>query len=71
MYCAHKLKVYETCHVDFSGSDVKPSVFKKVLLGDKQGLKVGAKVLSSNAHDNVFIYFTDHGAVGLVAFPSE
>ncbi|UJR14720.1 hypothetical protein I4U23_001713 [Adineta vaga] len=42
-----------------------------VLLGEKDALNgVGSgKVLESGPDDNVFIYFTDHGAVGLVAFP--
>jgi len=28
------------------------------------------KVLESGPDDNVFIFFTDHGAAGLVAFPT-
>ncbi|CAF1349698.1 unnamed protein product, partial [Rotaria sp. Silwood1] len=28
------------------------------------------KVLESGPDDNVFVFFTDHGAVGLVAFPN-
>jgi len=46
--------------------------FLNVLLGDKaamQGIGSG-KVLESGPDDNVFIFYTDHGAVGLVAFPT-
>jgi len=41
-------------------------------LAKKDALKgVGSgKVLESGPDDNVFIYFTDHGATGLVAFPN-
>ncbi|CAF0742169.1 unnamed protein product [Adineta steineri] len=41
-----------------------------VLLGEKEALKgVGSsKVLESGPDDNVFIYFTDHGAVGKLLF---
>jgi len=43
-----------------------------VLLGKKDAMNgVGSgKVLESGPDDNVFIYFTDHGATGLVAFPT-
>jgi legumain len=42
--------------------------FLAVLTGDSAAVK-GKKVLKSNANDNVFIFFTDHGGTGLVAFP--
>jgi len=29
------------------------------------------KTLESTANDNVFLAFFDHGATGLIAFPSE
>jgi legumain len=35
-----------------------------------QGKGTG-KVLKSNANSKVFINYSDHGAVGLVAFPSD
>lgn len=31
----------------------------------------GKKVLGSGPEDNVFIFFSDHGGVGLIAFPSK
>ncbi len=62
--------VYADCHIDYSGDDVTPENFMNVLLGDSD--KVGGKkVLEQNSDNNVFVYFVDHGANGLVAFPNE
>lgn len=41
-----------------------------VITGDIITTK-GKKVLKSKAGDNVFINFSDHGAAGLIAFPSD
>jgi len=57
--------VYEGCKIDYSGKDVNPANFVNVLTGKGSG-----KVLKSTADDNVFIFFSDHGAPGLIAFPS-
>ena len=35
-----------------------------------QGIGSG-RVLSSNASDNVFLYFADHGGPGILGFPHE
>ncbi|CAF3604070.1 unnamed protein product [Rotaria sp. Silwood1] len=63
--------VYHGVPHDYTHLEVTPKNFIHVLLGNKEALKgVGSgKVLESGPDDNVFIYFTDHGAVGLVAFP--
>ncbi|CAF1101684.1 unnamed protein product, partial [Adineta steineri] len=63
--------VYHGVPHDYTGKDVTPQNFINVLLGNKEILQgVGSgKVLGSGPNDNVFIYFTDHGAPGLVAFP--
>ncbi|CAF0818705.1 unnamed protein product [Adineta ricciae] len=63
--------VYHGVPHDYTHLEVTPKNFMHVLLGEKDALKgVGSgKVLESGPDDNVFIYFTDHGAVGLVAFP--
>ncbi|CAF1104683.1 unnamed protein product [Rotaria sordida] len=63
--------VYHGVPHDYTHLEVTPKNFMHVLLGNKEALKgVGSgKVLESGPDDNVFIYFTDHGAVGLVAFP--
>lgn len=53
--------------------DVNPETFLKVLQGDSEGLRgVGSgKVINSGPKDHVFVNFVDHGAPGLVAFPSS
>jgi legumain len=64
--------VYHGVPHDYNGKDVTPTNFLNVLLGNKaamQGIGSG-KVLESGPDDNVFIFYTDHGAVGLVAFPT-
>lgn len=64
--------VYHGVPHDYTGKDVTPKNFINVLLGNKEAMKgIGSgKVLESGPNDNVFIYYTDHGAVGLVAFPT-
>lgn len=60
--------VYEICgsHIDYRGDDVNPTNFLNVLTGQGSG-----KVLKSTADDNVFVFFSDHGAPGLISFPSD
>ncbi|CAF1946266.1 unnamed protein product [Rotaria magnacalcarata] len=64
--------VYHGVPHDYTGKDVTPENFMNVLLGNQEAMhNIGSgKVLESGPEDNVFIYYTDHGAVGLVAFPS-
>lgn len=57
--------VYAGCKIDYSGSQVTPKNFQAVLDGTASG-----KSLKSTADDNVFVFFSDHGAAGLIAFPS-
>eukprot|EP00928_Gymnodinium_smaydae_P078884 TRINITY_DN62942_c0_g1_i1.p1 TRINITY_DN62942_c0_g1~~TRINITY_DN62942_c0_g1_i1.p1 ORF type:complete len:445 (+),score=130.75 TRINITY_DN62942_c0_g1_i1:67-1401(+) len=58
--------VYAGCKIDYKGKDVNPDQFMKVLTGNATG-----KALKSNEEDDVFIYFADHGAPGLIAFPDD
>lgn len=58
--------VYAGCNIDYKGRDVNPTTFTNILLGKGDG-----KVLKSTSEDNVFITFFDHGAAGLIAFPSK
>ena len=60
--------VYDASVVDYKGTDVTAEKFLAVLTGDEA--TAGGKVLKSNAESMVFIYYTDHGAPNLVAFPS-
>jgi legumain len=57
--------VYAGCNIDYRGSDVTPKTFLDVIKGTGSG-----KVLKSNKDSKVFINFADHGAPGLIAFPS-
>lgn len=62
--------VYAGCNIDYKGNDVTPENFLNILQG--QATKGGnGKVLKSTADSKVFIYFADHGAPGLIAFPNE
>lgn len=58
--------VYEGCSIDYRGEDVTPERFLKALIGHSED---GSKVLKSNKESKVFIYLTNHGANGLLAFP--
>jgi len=58
--------VYDGFKIDYKGKDVTPENFMKVLTGTASGKKLG-----STADDNVFVFFSDHGAAGLIAFPSS
>lgn len=58
--------VYAGVTIDYKGKNVTPANFLAVLTGNSTAAG-GKKVLQSTADDNVFIYFSDHGATGLVA----
>ena len=65
--------VYAGCNIDYKGKDVTPETFLNVLQGNAAGNagKGTGKVLKSDENSKVFVFFSDHGAPGLVAFPSE
>ena len=65
--------VYAGVKIDYSGADVTPENFIKVITGDKEGMaQIGSgKVLESTDKDNVFIFFSDHGSDNLIAFPTS
>ena len=50
---------------------MNPDNFVSVLLGNRSLAASGKKVLESGPNDHVFVYFADHGAPGLIAFPSD
>jgi len=61
--------VYQGVPKDYTGKDVTPENFLKILNGsDMTGIGSG-KTLRSGKDDHVFVYFADHGAPGLIAFP--
>ena len=61
--------VYHGCKASYTGKDVSAAKFLAVLTGDKKTAK--GPVLRSSKRDNVFIYYADHGAKGLVAMPAN
>lgn len=63
--------VYAGVPKDYVGHDVTPSNFLRILQGDKTLGKGSGKVIDSNENDRVFVFFADHGAPGLIAFPSH
>jgi len=58
--------VYKGCKIDYRGSAVTPSTFKKVMTGSGSG-----KVLKSTSNDHVFVNFVDHGGSGKIDFPND
>nr|XP_033807131.1 legumain [Geotrypetes seraphini]XP_033807133.1 legumain [Geotrypetes seraphini]XP_033807134.1 legumain [Geotrypetes seraphini]XP_033807135.1 legumain [Geotrypetes seraphini] len=65
--------VYAGVPKDYTREDVTPETFLAVLKGDKAAVKDkgSGKVIQSGPKDHVFVYFTDHGAPGILAFPSS
>lgn len=65
--------VYSGIVIDYKGGNVDPTVFLNVLTGNKSAVagKGSGRVLESTKDDNVFLYFADHGAPGLIAFPTK
>jgi len=60
--------VYAGCKKDYTGAAVTPEMFVAVLTGDSS--KTGGRpVLKSGPNDRVFVFFTDHGGTGIIAFP--
>ncbi|XP_072479359.1 legumain [Notamacropus eugenii] len=65
--------VYKGVLKDYTQEDVTAENFLAVLRGDAEAVKnIGSgRVLNSGPQDHVFVYFTDHGAPGLLAFPNN
>ncbi|XP_063295268.1 legumain [Pelobates fuscus] len=65
--------VYAGVLKDYTGENVTPGNFLAVLKGDAEAVSgIGSgRVLKSGPNDHIFVYFTDHGAEGLLAFPND
>uniref|UniRef100_A0A8C5WWR5 Legumain n=2 Tax=Laticauda laticaudata TaxID=8630 RepID=A0A8C5WWR5_LATLA len=65
--------VYKGVLKDYTNDDVTPDTFLAVLRGDAEAVKNkgSGKVLQSGPKDHVFVYFTDHGGPGILAFPDD
>lgn len=58
--------------IDYKGNDVTAKNFLSILTGNAAAMKgIGSgKVVASGPDDNVFIFYSDHGAPGIVAMPT-
>jgi legumain len=59
--------VYADCVIDYSGTDTTAVNVIGVLTGDDS---IAGPVLKSDENSEVFFYFADHGAPGLIAMPT-
>lgn len=62
--------VYAGCNASYTGNDVSAANFLAVLTGNASSVPPGKPVLRSGPHDEVFVYFADHGASGFVVMPT-
>jgi legumain len=60
--------VYTGVPKDYTGRLVNKQQFLAALSGDDQTTK-GRKVIKSTADDEIFVFYSDHGASGLIAMP--
>ncbi|UMM34503.1 hypothetical protein L5515_007552 [Caenorhabditis briggsae] len=66
----HGKDLYKGLKIDYKGASVTPENFLNVLKGNASAIDGGnGRVLETNENDRVFVYFTDHGAVGMISFP--
>ncbi|XP_059160545.1 legumain-like [Physella acuta] len=67
--------VYPGVPKHYTGQDVRPDVFLKVLSGDAEGVKKllgrDGKVIESGPDDKIFVNFVDHGGPFVVCFPDS
>lgn len=61
--------LYAGLKIDYRGKDVTPEKFMAVMTGDAE--TAGGKVLTTDKNTKLFVNFSDHGASGLIAFPSS
>jgi len=64
--------VYKGVPKDYVGGDVTVTNFLNILTGNAAAMKgIGSgKVIASGPNDHVFVNFVDHGATGILAFPT-
>ncbi|XP_010545489.1 PREDICTED: vacuolar-processing enzyme delta-isozyme [Tarenaya hassleriana] len=64
--------VYHGVPKDYTGDAVNTNNLFNVILGNRSGVTGGSgKVVDSSPDDNIFIYYADHGAPGLLGMPQE
>jgi hypothetical protein len=59
--------VYQGVPKDYTGYDVNSVNFLKVLQGEDMSVGSG-KTVKSGPNDHIFVFYSDHGAPGLVSF---
>ncbi|KAL4452145.1 hypothetical protein ABPG75_007807 [Micractinium tetrahymenae] len=66
--------VYTGVKIDYSHEDVNAENFLAVLAGNASAVNAGRRssrrVLETGPNDKVFVYYSDHGAPGIVGMPS-
>ncbi|CDW52693.1 legumain [Trichuris trichiura] len=64
--------VYKGVPKDYTGKHVTPKNFRSILLGLKEEMRgIGSeKVIDSGPNDHIFVNFVDHGAHGILSFPT-
>lgn len=64
--------VYEGVRIDYRGADVTAENFLSVLLGDAAAMagKGTGRVVDSSPHDKLFVFYSDHGAAGVLGMPT-
>jgi len=65
--------VYKGVKIDYRREDVTPKNFLAIMRGDKEAMEeIGTgRVIESGPNDHIFVNFVDHGAPGILGFPSE
>jgi len=66
--------VYAGVPKDYTNKYITPKNFLAVLRGDAAAMKTvpgSGRVINSGPNDRIFVYFSDHGAPGMLAFPSR
>ncbi len=65
------VNVWENIQLDYTGNTVTANNFLNIIAGNATGVNGGnGKVVQSTQDDNIFIYYSDHGSVGSIAFPA-
>ncbi|CAD7700180.1 unnamed protein product [Ostreobium quekettii] len=65
--------VYPGCAKDYTGDDITPATVLAVLSGNAEAVAgVGSgRVVNSTSCDRIFVYYSDHGADGILGMPTD
>lgn len=65
--------VYKGITIDYKGYDVNRDNFLNVLAGDEKAMRTkgSGKVLKAGPDDRVFVFYSDHGSIGVVSLPDS